>query len=680
MPPHRVRRLVQFIFAFLILTYFLLPQPLVFAAAVTLAWDSNSPAPDGYLVYMRAEGQSYNYSRAAWRGPQNSCTLEDLKADVTYYFVVRAYVGNDVSGDSNEISFQSDVSHTQSSLNNSTQTSSTQTSSTQTNTTPSSSSNTNEFQIVASAGDNGTINPSGDLTLSQGNNQTFRINAKTGYHIADLFVDGKSIGPVASYTFTQIDANHTINATFAIDTYTLSASCTGGGSISPRGETQANYGGSLSYSIIPNSGYHIENVLVDGTCVGTPSVYTFADIDEDHAIQATFTKANEPPVSDAGPDQTVTEGDQVTLSGLNSIDLDDGIAKFFWRQTKGPKVTLNSAQEAQTRFTAPNVDEAGQVLVFELVVTDYSGVTSVDSCIVNITWVNTPPIAKAGEDQTVYAGESVQLDATASSDSDNRITAYHWIQRQGPKVNLADAEASITTFEAPEVDIGGTSLVFELTVTDEAGLQDSDTCVVRVAWNNEPPAADAGPDQDAITGDEVTLDGSGSTDSDDGIHGYLWKQTDGPPVTLSDTTAVQPVFTAPTVASNEELLVFDLVVTDYNGLQSADSCQVFVAPAALEDEDRQPPQIAITDPNSSYWYTTDYSIKLKGTVTDNVEVDRVVWSNHRGYSGQAKISGDYWVINALRLKTWFNVITVTAYDTNGNEHSASLLVFVRYNR
>lgn len=670
MLSHRVLRLVQFILAFVILTYFLFPQTLVLAATVTLAWDSNVPAPEGYRVYQRTEGQSYNYTRAAWSGPKNSCSLENLDNGVKYFFVVRAYVGNDTSGDSNEISFQSDDSSV---LNN------TDASSTHNDSISSTTSNTRNFKIVASAGDYGTISPSGRLILPQGNDQTFRIEANAGYHVSDLLVDGTSMGPVASYTFTQLNANHTIEAIFAINTYTLSASYTGEGSISPSGKAKISYDDSLTYAIAPNKGYHIEDVLVDGVSVGTRSAYTFANIDADHTIAVVFAENNEPPVVDAGPDQTVAEGDQVTLSGLNSIDLDDGIADFLWRQIQGPEVVLNDAQEAQARFVAPDVDEAGQVLVFELIVTDYTGVSKTDSCIVNVTWVNEPPIAQAGEDQTVSAGDTVRLTAIASSDSDNGIIAYQWTQRQGPAVILADAEASVTSFRAPAIN-GCTSLLFELAVTDEAGLQDTDTCVVRVTSDNEPPIADAGPDQEVIAGEEVSLDGSGSIDPDDGIINYLWKQTDGPPVSLSDATAVQPVFTAPMVTSFEETLSFDLVVSDHNGLQSTDSCHVFVSAAVIENEDTQPPQIAITYPGTDYIYTKDHSLRLKGTATDDVAVDRVVWSNNRGYSGNASLYDDYWIIKNASLRSWFNLITVTAYDTNGNQHSTSVLVFVPYRR
>ena len=60
-------------------------------AEVMLAWDPNHPAPDGYRIYQRTEGQSYDYSQPSWTGADTSGTIYNLDWDTTYYFVVRAY-------------------------------------------------------------------------------------------------------------------------------------------------------------------------------------------------------------------------------------------------------------------------------------------------------------------------------------------------------------------------------------------------------------------------------------------------------------------------------------------------------------------------------------------------------------------------------------------------------------
>lgn len=75
------------------------------AAEVTLQWDPNDPTPDGYRVYRRVEADTYDYSNPAWQGTSTTCTIGDLEPNVTYYFVVRAFVTDDESGDSNEVEY-----------------------------------------------------------------------------------------------------------------------------------------------------------------------------------------------------------------------------------------------------------------------------------------------------------------------------------------------------------------------------------------------------------------------------------------------------------------------------------------------------------------------------------------------------------------------------------------------
>lgn len=71
------------------------------------------------------------------------------------------------------------------------------------------------YSITASAGAGGTISPSGTITAAQGSSVAFTIAPAAGYRIADVRVDGASVGAVSSYTFTAITAGHTIAASFS---------------------------------------------------------------------------------------------------------------------------------------------------------------------------------------------------------------------------------------------------------------------------------------------------------------------------------------------------------------------------------------------------------------------------------------------------------------------------------
>ena len=70
------------------------------------------------------------------------------------------------------------------------------------------------YTIDASAGEGGSISPSGSVSVESDSSKTFTIIPSLGYAIADVLVDSGSVGPVPSYTFSGIDDNHTISATF----------------------------------------------------------------------------------------------------------------------------------------------------------------------------------------------------------------------------------------------------------------------------------------------------------------------------------------------------------------------------------------------------------------------------------------------------------------------------------
>jgi len=145
------------------------------------------------------------------------------------------------------------------------------------------------YSITASAGANGSISPSGNVNINYGQNQTFTITPNTGYAIANVLVDGVSVGAVDNYTFSNVTANHTIEASFSILTYSITASAGANGSISPSGNVNTNYGQNQTFTITPNTGYEIANVLVDGVSVGAVDTYTFSNVTANHTIEASFT-------------------------------------------------------------------------------------------------------------------------------------------------------------------------------------------------------------------------------------------------------------------------------------------------------------------------------------------------------------------------------------------------------
>ena len=147
--------------------------------------------------------------------------------------------------------------------------------------------NTN-YTISASAGSGGSITPTGTSTLAANASQSYTITPATGYKIAGVVVDGTAVGAVSSYSFSNITANHTIAASFAVKTYTVTSSAGVGGTITPAGTATVSSGSTKTYTIAPSTGYKIADVKVDGVSVSAVSTYTFSNITASHTIAASF--------------------------------------------------------------------------------------------------------------------------------------------------------------------------------------------------------------------------------------------------------------------------------------------------------------------------------------------------------------------------------------------------------
>jgi hypothetical protein len=104
----------------------------------------------------------------------------------------------------------------------------------------------------------------------------------------------------------------------------------------------------------------------------------------EEAKKVTLLQPNHPPIADAGPDQIVYEGTEVTLDGSNSTDPDGDFILYFWEQTSGISVSLSDPTAVQPTFNAPVVGSRREVLVFQLTVTDTIGLQDTDSVVIEV--------------------------------------------------------------------------------------------------------------------------------------------------------------------------------------------------------------------------------------------------------------------------------------------------------
>jgi uncharacterized protein (DUF2141 family) len=152
------------------------------------------------------------------------------------------------------------------------------------------------FTIAATSDLNGTISPSGNISVNSGNDKTFTFTPNQGYEIKSVLIDGNSVESTSSYTFDNVTANHSIHVSFQLttqSTYTIVASAAQNGSINPAGNVSVNQGNDKTFTITPNSGYKIANLLVDGASVNPADSFTFYNVDSDHVIAVTFEEVTE---------------------------------------------------------------------------------------------------------------------------------------------------------------------------------------------------------------------------------------------------------------------------------------------------------------------------------------------------------------------------------------------------
>ena len=364
---------------------------------------------------------------------------------------------------------------------------------------------------------------------------------------------------------------------------------------------------------------------------------TVADSAGNSDTDAVEVRVNNAPTANAGGDQQVNEGDEVTLNGSGSSDTGDIIESYSWVQVADSSgATLDTAtvtlvigdDPATATFDVPDNLTADTTLYFRLTVTDGDGASHSD--IVTIFINNNPTvtlgaITPAGQ---VNEGATVTLSGSAEDTDDGTIASYAWeeVNSAGDRVETVtlshdDTTQATATFTAPSVD-QDTTLYFQLTATDDKGGTGYSSSMATVLVNNSPVAnAGADAEYNETIGDAavtITLDGSASSDTSnnnatlsyqwqlDGISGDTSITSDS--ITLSAATTSKPTFTAPSV-NQDTTLTFQLTVTDNDAANHTDSIVVTInnAPTAEagsnqevnESSDSAPIQVTLSGGASS---------------------------------------------------------------------------------
>ncbi len=363
--------------------------------------------------------------------------------------------------------------------------------------------------------------------------------------------------------------------------------------------------------------------------------------------------ANAAPVANAGPDITLTlPQNSRTINGSGS-DTDGSIVSYSWSKLSGPAgITMNGSNQASLSVSA--LTEG--IYIFELTVTDDDGASDTDQMqlTVNPEETNLAPTANAGPDITITLPVNSANITGQGIDTDGSITNYLWQLVSGP------SSPNMTNTGNPTVTVGNLQAgvyTFSLTVTDNDGDTGTDEVRIIVQSANQPPSANAGPDQNiTLPTSSINTAGSGS-DADGSIQSYLWTQVSGP----SAANILTPSSAITTINSlTEGTFTFRLTVTDDDGATDSDDMIINVAPEAAN----QAPSVnagndvSITLPVNSTTLTASAS-DPDGTIAS------YLWTKISGPSSFTIDDNTSSVINVSNLVAGTYVFRVRVTDNDG---------------
>lgn len=255
---------------------------------------------------------------------------------------------------------------------------------------------------------------------------------------------------------------------------------------------------------------------------------------------------------------TATLGKPIALDGSGSSDADGDKLTYAWTIKTAPAgstAKLDKVDAIKPSFTP---DKAGDYAI-ALVVSDGKDKSAEASAAVKASAAaNQKPVANAGAAAAVAIGETAKLDGSKSTDADTGdVLTYAWTLK-APATSTAALDSATSATPSFKADLAG-EYTATLVVSD--GKDSSDPASVKItASANHKPVADAGAGFVSKVAQEITLDGSKSSDADKDAITFAWTLDTKPPTsasTLKNATTDKPSFTPDKAGSYLVSLVAD---------------------------------------------------------------------------------------------------------------------------
>jgi hypothetical protein len=179
------------------------------------------------------------------------------------------------------------------------------------------------YLIQSQSGPYGIISPSGNYYVGADSIHKFVFTPIMGYKVDSVLVNGILVDSTSSYTFKNVSATQSIRVTFKLIQYNINAQTGSNGQISSPGNTMWNYGNTLRYTFMPNTGYLVDSVIVNNVKVDSLLGYTFSNLSSNQTIRVTFK-----PIQVSINAQSGLNG-QINPSGNSTLAYGDSIRYTF---------------------------------------------------------------------------------------------------------------------------------------------------------------------------------------------------------------------------------------------------------------------------------------------------------------------------------------------------------------
>ena len=350
-----------------------------------------------------------------------------------------------------------------------------------------------------------------------------------------------------------------------------------------------------------------------------------------------------------------TTNSTVDIAGTASDDV--GVAQVTWSNNRGGSGICNGT----TSWSAAGIELSIGTNVITVTASDTEGNTRTDTLTVDLGDTTSPIVTiTSPTSSSSYNTTNSTVDIAGTASDDVGVAQVTWFNNRGE----SGTASGTTSWSVAGIELSIGTTVITVTASDTEGNTSTDTLTVNRGDIIVPIVTITSPtSSSSYNTNNSTVDIAGTASDNVGVTQVTWSNNQGGNGTASGTTLWSATGIRLAIGTN----VITVTASDAAGNTSTDTLTVNRGDIIV-------PIVTITSPTSSSSYnTTDDTVNIAGTASDNVGVAQVTWSNSQGGSGTCSGTTS-WSAGGIDLFDGTNVITVTASDTEGNTGTDTLTV------